>query len=105
VHEAAGVELAKSIRPLDANGQPSDDGKIVLLSIGMSNATQEFSMFKQIADSDQEENPKLVIVDGAQGGMTASVIRNPDDGGRGSQFWNRFAALRFALRFASLRFA
>jgi hypothetical protein len=87
-HEAAGVELAKSVRPLDAKGQPNDDGKIVLLSIGMSNATQEFSMFKQIADSDQEKNPKLVIVDGAQGGMTASVIRNPEDNGRGSQFWN-----------------
>ena len=87
-HEAAGVELAKSVRPLDAKGQPSDDGKIVLLSIGMSNATQEFSMFKQLADSDQEKNPKLVIVDGAQGGMTASVIRNPDDNGRGSQFWS-----------------
>ncbi len=87
-HEAVGVELAKSVGPLDAKGQPSDDGKIVLLSIGMSNATQAFSMFKQIADSDQEKNPKLVIVDGAQGGMTASVIRNPDDGVRGSQFWN-----------------
>lgn len=87
-HEAAGVGLAKSVQPLDATGEPSDDGKIVLLSIGMSNATQEFSMFKQIADSDQEKNPKLVIVDGAQGGMTAAVIRNPDDNGRGSQFWN-----------------
>ena len=87
-HEAAGVELAKSVRPLDAEGQASDDGKIVLLSIGMSNATQEFSMFKQIADSDQEKNPKLVIVDGAQGGMTAAIVRNPEDNGRGSQYWN-----------------
>jgi Cu/Ag efflux protein CusF len=42
VHEAAGVELAKSVRPLDAEGQPSDDGKIVLLSttaVGRSSGT------------------------------------------------------------------
>jgi hypothetical protein len=64
----------------------------------MSNATQEFSMFKQLADAERDKNPRLVIVDGAQGGMTAAVIRNPDDGGRGAQFWNtvdqRLAAAR-----------
>lgn len=86
-HEAAGLELAKSVRPLDAEGQPSDDGKIVLLSVGMSNTTQEFSMFKQVADRDAEKNPKLVIVDGAQGGMTAAIVRNPNEG-RGSQYWS-----------------
>ncbi len=86
-HEAAGVALAKSVRPLDDTGKPSDDGKIVLLSIGMSNATQEFSAFKRVADRDTEKNPKLDIVDGAQGGMTAAVIRNPNDNGRGGQFW------------------
>jgi Cu/Ag efflux protein CusF len=87
-HEAAGVDRAKSVRPLNTKGEPSDDGKIVLLSVGMSNATQSFSVFKQLADSDQEKNPKLVIVDGAQGGMTAAIVQNPDDGGRGSQYWN-----------------
>jgi Cu/Ag efflux protein CusF len=86
-HEAAGVALARSVQPLDEDGKPSDDGKVVLLSIGMSNATQEFSAFKRNADRDAERNPKLVIVDGAQGGMTAAVIRRTDDGGRGQQFW------------------
>jgi Cu/Ag efflux protein CusF len=86
-HESAGVAFGKSIRPRDREGNAADDGKIVLLSVGMSNATQEFSAFKQIADADRDKNPKLVIVDGAQGGMTAAVIRNPDDGARGAQYW------------------
>jgi len=45
----------------------------VLLSIGMSNTTQEFSRFKQIADDDPAKSPKLVVVDGAQGGKDAAA--------------------------------
>jgi uncharacterized protein (TIGR03437 family) len=48
----------------------------------MSNGTQEFSMFKQIADKDPDKNPKLVIVDGAQGGWTADRIVT-----QGDQYW------------------
>ena len=40
-HEMAGMKLAQSIRHLDAQGQPSQDGKIVLITIGMSNTYQE----------------------------------------------------------------
>ncbi|MBI5683465.1 MAG: hypothetical protein HZC54_00160 [Verrucomicrobia bacterium] len=68
---AAQKELAK-IRPLDADGKPAASGKVVLLSVGMSNTTQEFSRFKQLADADPEKSPQLVIVDGAQGGQTAA---------------------------------
>ncbi|MBI5397555.1 MAG: hypothetical protein HZA91_19840 [Verrucomicrobia bacterium] len=68
---AAKKELAK-IQPLDAEGKPSADGKVVLLSVGMSNTTQEFSRFKQLADADPEKSSKLVIVDGAQGGQAAA---------------------------------
>ncbi len=77
-HESAGLEQARAVQPLNAQGQPDASGKIVLLSIGMSNATQEFSTFKPMADTDPGKNPKLVIVDGAQGGMTASRISNPN---------------------------
>lgn len=38
-HAAAKKETAK-IAPLDAAGKPAKDGKIVLVSISMSNATQ-----------------------------------------------------------------
>jgi hypothetical protein len=87
-HEAAGLALALRVRPLDAEGRAAPDGKIVLLSIGMSNTTQEYSAFKQLADRSPQKNPQLVLVDGAQGGMTAAVVQNPDDNGRGTQYWN-----------------
>jgi len=70
---AAKAQTAK-IQPLDAQGKPSPDGKIVLLSIGMSNTTGEFSAFLPIANADPAKSPKLVIVDGAQGGQTADRI-------------------------------
>jgi hypothetical protein len=86
-HEAAGIALAKSVRPLGADGKPAAGGKVVLLSVGMSNATQEFSAFKRLAGADGEKNPDLVVVDGAQGGMTAARIKDPDDGASGEKFW------------------
>ncbi len=73
----AAIAQAKLIRPLDAEGKPSDEGKIVLISIGMSNTTQEFSQFIPLANADPTKSPKLVIVDGAQGGQTANVWANP----------------------------
>jgi Cu/Ag efflux protein CusF len=85
-HEAVGRKLAAQVRPLDADGKPNADGKIVLLSVGMSNTTQEFSTFKRLADRDEAKNPKLAIVDGAQGGMSANRIVDPESGS-GQQFW------------------
>src|SRR6266511_744877 len=41
-HAAAGITRAQGIVPLDTAGASSPSGKIVLLSIGMSNTTQEF---------------------------------------------------------------
>jgi len=75
----AAKTAAASIKPLDSGGKPSSGGKVVLVSLGMSNTTQEFSVFKQIADSDSEKSPSLVIVDGAQGGQAAEQWLNPDD--------------------------
>lgn len=66
--EAARAQLAR-IRPLNAQGQPADEGKIVFISISMSNATQEFTAFKQIADADPRKSPRVTIVDCAQGGQ------------------------------------
>lgn len=86
-HEAAGVKLAGQIGPLDAEGRPDPNGKIVLLSIGMSNTSQAFSAFQQVAAADPEKNPSVVLVNGAQGGMTANRIIDPDDGGSGEKFW------------------
>src|SRR6185503_10228810 len=55
---------------------------IVLLSIGMSNTTQEFSTFLPGSNSDVNRNPRIVVVDGAQGGQTATAISNPN-----ANFW------------------
>jgi hypothetical protein len=68
-------------RPLDADGKPADDGKIVLMSIGMSNTTQEFSRFKQQADQDPGKAANVVIVDAAQGGQDARRWDTPADQG------------------------
>ena len=76
-HLQAAMKQAKMIRPLDAEGKPAEDGRIVLISIGMSNTTQEFSQFIPLANADPEKSPKVVIVDGAQGGQTANVWANP----------------------------
>lgn len=86
-HEAAGLALAKQVRPLGADGQPAADGKVVLLSVGMSNTTQEFSTFKRAADADPAKHPDLVLVDGAQGGMTATRIQDAQTKD-GAQFWD-----------------
>ena len=55
---------------------------IVFVSISMSNATQEFSMFKQIADADPDKSPQLTIVDCAQGGQAMAEWVDP-----GAQPW------------------
>jgi hypothetical protein len=82
-HNEAGLTLSRGILPLDTLGYPdTDNGRIVLLSVGMSNTGQEFTVFEAVADTFQQRNPKLTIVNGAQAGQTASIIRNPD-----ATFW------------------
>ncbi len=68
-HLAAAKGEAALPVPLDAEGKPSKDGVVVLVSISMSNATQEFSTFKSIADRDADKSESLTIVDCAQGGQ------------------------------------
>jgi hypothetical protein len=85
-HAGAGFQLARSISALDANGQPNANGRIVLISVGMSNTTQEFSTFKPMADADVVKNPRLVIVDGAQGGMSADRISDLNTASA-QQYW------------------
>lgn len=75
--KAALAELAK-IQPLDADGVPARDGRIVFVSISMSNATQEFSYFKRVADSDPAKSPSLTIVDCAQGGQAMAEWVDPN---------------------------
>lgn len=87
-HEAAGLKLTAEVQPLDAAGKPAANGKVVLLSIGMSNASQASQGFRQALQGFEDKHPALVFVDGAQGGMTAEAIDDPADEGRGTQYWS-----------------
>lgn len=80
-HLTAAQAQTALIQPLDAEGNPSDAGQIVLISLGMSNTTQEFSVFKKLADADPNKSPDLVIVDCAQGGQAAHEWAYPVTGG------------------------
>lgn len=61
-HEAAGVAIANQIQPIN--------GRIGLISVGMSNTSSEFSRFIQIANADPVKNDALVLINGAQSGGT-----------------------------------
>jgi hypothetical protein len=79
-HEIAGVSIAKTIEPLNVLGQVDPvNGKIVMISIGMSNTRTEFEGFMEQADGDPSLNPKLVLVNGAQGGQIADYWAAPDE--------------------------
>ena len=77
-HQAAAIKELVKIQPLDVRGRPSKTGKIVLISLGMSNTTQEFSSFKKLADADPNKSPSVVIVDCAQGSQAAHEWAYPD---------------------------
>jgi hypothetical protein len=74
--------------PREAQGNPSNTGKIVLISLGMSNTTQEFSLFKTLADADPNKAPQVVIVDCAQGGQAAYQWAHPQAGANGQTPWD-----------------
>ncbi len=81
-HQTLGHARRLGVVPRDAAGQPAPNGRIVLLSIGMSNTTQEFSTWLATANADPNKNPAVTIVDGAQGGQDAVVVANPN-----ANFW------------------
>lgn len=81
-HAAAGLARAQSIQPLDSSGSPAADGKIVFLSIGMSNTAGEFCgsprgcrewTFIGQAEADPTVNfaGGLALVNGARSGQDA----------------------------------
>jgi hypothetical protein len=89
---AAEAELAM-IRPLNAEGQPDAAGTIGFVSISMSNATQEFLRFKQVADQSPLKSPRVTIVDCAQGGQ-AMAEWVPADGRPWEVAMQRLAAAK-----------
>lgn len=96
-HLAEGMARAAAIQKLDTNGNPSPTGAYVLLSIGMSNTTQEWCsqggdlapcdawtfMGKASVDATVDTDG-LVMVNGAKGGQTCALWGDPD-----SSNWDR----------------
>ena len=68
-YQRLGLTAARRVRPID--------GKIVVLSIGMSNTTREFSDFKSRADRDPLKSGFVELVDGAAAGWDAQRIKSP----------------------------
>lgn len=87
-HTNAGLQFASRIKPLDKNGNPDPiNGQIVLLIIGMSNTTKMASEFIPMAEALSSKNPKLVLVDGAQGGWDIDLINDSN-----AEYWTNITA-------------
>ncbi len=83
-HEAAGLALAHSIVPLDTLGNPDwINGSIVVVSIGMSNTSQEFSSLIPKVQADPLRHPRVRLINCAQGGMDVKWSANPT-----SAYWD-----------------
>ncbi|MEX0745701.1 MAG: hypothetical protein WD118_08865 [Phycisphaeraceae bacterium] len=80
-HQALARQALARIEPLDADGKPAADGKVVLTAVGMSNTAMEFIAFKAVADEHPLKADHVEIVDTAQGGRTAGAWATS---GRGS---------------------
>ena len=85
LHLNEGLKRAQSVQPRNSAGQPDPNGRIVFLSIGMSNTTQEWcsqasptvcdpwSFMGRAAASPLVEHARLLVADGARGGQDAST--------------------------------
>jgi len=90
-HLKTGLRRAQVVRPLGVNGNPSGNGKYVLLSLGMSNTSQEFcswngvlpcrswSFMGQAAADGSVNKTRLVIVNGARPGRSIPFWDSPTD--------------------------
>lgn len=90
-HLAEGMARARAIRPLNVDGNPAPAGAYILLSIGMSNTTQEFcgggsanackpwTFMGQAAADPEVRRTGLVLIDGAKGGEPAAAWDAPNE--------------------------
>jgi hypothetical protein len=85
-HAKVGLARSALVQPLNRSGSPSASGKIVLLSIGMSNTSDEWcgtasnctspssvSFMGKARASSSVNHTTLVVVNGAQGGQDAKT--------------------------------
>jgi hypothetical protein len=68
-HFASGMAAASRVQPLDADGNPSPDGKIVFLAVGFGETARIMQSFLTITANDRRvERSKLVMLNAARDG-------------------------------------
>ncbi|HEV8359222.1 MAG TPA: hypothetical protein VGR28_02080 [Candidatus Thermoplasmatota archaeon] len=84
-HTLLGEALATLAMPRDLAGNPDPLlGKLVFLSIGMSNTRNEFTTFVPLSNADPDRHPQVVAFNGAIGGQDARRIADPQ-----SAYWQQ----------------
>ena len=77
-HAAAGMRRSSLIQPLDSDGNPDPNGKIVFMSVGYSNTQLTFDQFSTMAAGDPRVNhSSLVMVNAAGDGLDATKWEFP----------------------------
>jgi len=82
-YAAAALAASGEVVPRNVDGLEDPEGKILFLSIGMSNASQEFKMFERQADALPDVNPSVVLVNSAQAEESAGDIAQPS-----AEYWS-----------------
>ena len=94
-HTAEGLRIAQAIKPLDTEGNVDEvNGKIVWLSVGMSNTGQATTGFFEVMANYPDKNPQLELVNGAFGGVEINQMTlRPNIG-----YWTNIAEQRLQPR-------
>jgi len=80
--EKQGINRARRVEPLDANGNPDPNGKIVIAALGFSITNVIFEAFEQFAAADDSIAPAVATVNCARANMDAFFIADPT-----SNYW------------------
>jgi hypothetical protein len=74
-HRKAGERVAATLRPLDADGKPSPDGKILALTVGHSNCNMYFgALQKRLQQNAARLHPRFELLNAAVGGQQLPEI-------------------------------
>lgn len=73
-HAAALERVSARIQPLDREGRPAADGKIVIIGIGASVCRQIFGELERTGAQAKGIHPAVVFVNGAKGGADVNKI-------------------------------
>ena len=79
-HLTLGLAQAELVVPRNAMGVPDSAGLIGMISIGVSNTFLEFNAFLDLLATTGDVNPRLVVLNGAQGSRALEAWAEAPDG-------------------------